>query len=55
MLSKKVISFTAAMKTHTIILKVDDYIKMEKPIVGDFSDPLKDFDIKNDVKHELFN
>ena len=36
------ISFTPGMRTHTIVMKLRDYIECEDPIISDFSEPLHD-------------
>ena len=36
------ISFTPGMRTHTVVMKLKDYVQLEKPIISRFSEPLHD-------------
>ncbi len=47
-MEKEVISFTPGMKTHTVVMKLKDYIDAEKPVIGDFSDRLKDYETSDE-------
>jgi len=41
-LKNEIVAFTPGLKTNTITMKLTDYLILEKPLIGDFSDLIEE-------------